>query len=900
MVELTQLYSGGIISSTGYNGKTCSLRYKVHPGSVNYWLTIDDRTVEIPEVFEETANYPLATMSPTMTGPAVAIDTENETIHFARPVWNYRGELVDGVHYVISSSGTVRESMEIGFYPYFRFDDVQKRLELHSFSPLTDDRTCWPYDRYHISADGWFRPEYAYDVGYGDSGYYNKTVSDIICLYHEAEPDYHPVSAVDLGLSVNWASCNLGAAAPERIGEYFAWGEIEPKGRFTLENYRFTGSYGRMSKYNRGDRKTKLDPEDDAASVKCGGGWRIPSGEEWQELIDNCDWEWVSINGVPGTRLTSRINGKSLFFPAGGCCEDDVWKLAHLGLYLSSGLDTASSSEGYIIQVGQLGDSDPMVSGYFSRTDGFSIRPVCEVPLEEIRLDRTSLDLAPGQTAVLNAFVVPRNATDKVISWSSSDESVATVTAAGEVTAHNEGTATVTAANAGSGKTASCAVTVRSDAPAGIPGAVDLGLSVKWATFNIGATKPEEYGDYYSWGNTVHRGESETDDALNVNNGYIRYNTDSRWGEVDNKTRLELEDDVAQVKLGGKWRMPSREEFEELIENCDWTFGVDMNGISGARAASKVYDCDIFFPWAGCLDASLYDVGYRGAYWSSSLDAGDPLQAYVLYVGYSAYLYTYYRNNGLPIRPVYDDSIVPVGSVGLDKGSLTLSIGEIQSLEATVLPADASARTIRWSSSDESVAAVSPSGEVLGVTAGSATITAASLDGSRKATCRVTVNPEGADSHILYSTTDGQPVVVFIWSDFGAGLISNRYVGSWGVLTFDGPVSWVGGCAFSNNDNLREIGIPETVTVIGNQAFLGCGNLVEITIPERVESIYDEAFDGCIGLTRVTVCAKLPPEIGRNCFEGSGCPIYVPAGSVDAYKSAEGWSTYADRIRAMP
>ena len=127
---------------------------------------------------------------------------------------------------------------------------------------------------------------------------------------------------MDLGLSVKWATCNVGAFFPEDLGDLFAWGETESKSSFSVENYRFRLSGGdvedlRFSKYNtmyaRGivDNKIQLDPEDDAARMIWGATWRMPTKDEFQELIENCDCSRE--NG--GTRLTSRINGKVLFLP---------------------------------------------------------------------------------------------------------------------------------------------------------------------------------------------------------------------------------------------------------------------------------------------------------------------------------------------------------------------------------------------------------------------------------------------------------------------------------------------------------------------------------------------------------------------------------------------------------
>ena len=149
---------------------------------------------------------------------------------------------------------------------------------------------------------------------------------------------------VDLGLSVKWATCNIGAEEPEDYGDYFAWGELEPKESYTWENYRF-GVGGelpferKLSKYNtdrkRGpvDNKTTLDRVDDVANVRWGGSWRIPTLEEWTELRRNCTWTADSINGVKVFKGTSNIPGytdRSIFLPAADYWTSSLYELAPL------------------------------------------------------------------------------------------------------------------------------------------------------------------------------------------------------------------------------------------------------------------------------------------------------------------------------------------------------------------------------------------------------------------------------------------------------------------------------------------------------------------------------------------------------------------------------------------
>ena len=115
--------------------------------------------------------------------------------------------------------------------------------------------------------------------------------------------------------------------------------------------------------------------------------------------------------------------------------------------------------------------------------------------------------------------------------------------------------------------------------------AVDLGLSVKWAAYNVGATKPEEYGGYYAWGETEEKSNYTWGTHKWCNGSYdtmTKYCTNSSYGTVDNKIVLDPEDDVAHVKWGGDWRMPTFGELHELYSNCTWLW-ITINGINGYK-----------------------------------------------------------------------------------------------------------------------------------------------------------------------------------------------------------------------------------------------------------------------------------------------------------------------------
>ena len=187
------------------------------------------------------------------------------------------------------------------------------------------------------------------------------------------------------------------------------------------------------------------------------------------------------------------------------------------------------------------------------------------------------------------------------------------------------------------------------------PEAVDLGLSVKWASWNVGAYAPEVYGDYYAWGETETKSEYNWSTYKWCNGSYknlTKYITDSSFGIVDNKTVLDPDDDVAHVKLGGNWRMPTDEEWTELRTQCSWSW-TSQNGVKGRKVTGPNGN-SIFLPAAGGRsDAYLSGAGSYGYYWSSSLYTDIPNGAW--YVDF--YSDNVSRNDndrccGFSVRPV--------------------------------------------------------------------------------------------------------------------------------------------------------------------------------------------------------------------------------------------------------
>ncbi len=198
--------------------------------------------------------------------------------------------------------------------------------------------------------------------------------ADIVIEYYQDVP-YDKVGGnsdyVDLGLSVKWATRNVGAAGPEGIGGYYSWGETETK-RSPL-TYKFSDGQGGLTKYDGTDGKSVLDPEYDVAHVKWGGTWRMPTSDEISELIENCTWTWASVNGEIGFLITSNKPGytdRSIFLPyyyAGSSGEVGYWS----GSFNADSNDIDCTASLWICFDGY------MRSGYCYRGGQQPVRPVC-------------------------------------------------------------------------------------------------------------------------------------------------------------------------------------------------------------------------------------------------------------------------------------------------------------------------------------------------------------------------------------------------------------------------------------------------------------------------------------------------------------------------------------------
>ena len=598
---------------------------------------------------------------------------------------------------------------------------------------------------------------------------------------------------VDLGLSVKWATCNLGASYPEQYGDYYAWGETEPyyygsaqypkwkEGKedgysWRSNKYAVTDDEDNtlLTKYNRHsslgldgfvDYKIVLEYDDDAASVKLGSSWRTPTGQEFQELIDNCIWIETEMCGVEGYLITSAVPGyedKSIFMPYTG----DYWytELEEYsgGFYWTSSLYSGNS------QGAEYFSLESIETSAYYRFVGGTIRPVIGSTVEDIKgisISKTELPLALNATYQIEVSML--DSVGKVLSfnqeldivWTTDNADVAVVEN-GLIKAVGPGTCTIFVSYGE--YSAECFVTVED--PYDVePESVDLGLSVKWATFNIGSFRPDMVGDFFAWGEVAPYYEPGYAESLNPvwkdgkSDGYSLSSyqwaepADSTSGYVitkyekkDGKTVLDAADDAAVQTWGGEWRMPDKQEFEELMAMCSWEFVVE-NGVKGYRVTSNIEgytDKSIFLPITESRSGTTLYSDQEGYYWSRNVNGNNPSTAWYLYIDeeYESVWY-HYRYQGRAVRPVCpSDTWQGITSIEFDSTAADVAIGYTASLSCRILSGteDYSFLGITsWTSSDTSIVTVNDYGVIHGIKEGVATITAYYND--MYAECQVTV-----------------------------------------------------------------------------------------------------------------------------------------------------------------
>ncbi len=393
---------------------------------------------------------------------------------------------------------------------------------------------------------------------------------------------------------------------------------------------------------------------DDAARLMWGDHWYVPTKADMTELYI------AATEGEGSTRISADRSATEFEFT--GKMEgytDNVLRLPALDAqlyHISAPYWTGTDNLALCLHLTQH-TTITYNNGWHTYwgggvSGGNYVRPVCALlnyigSVSSLALESTSLKMTKGSAETIRCTALPESAL-QAVEWTSSDESVVTVSAYGDVKGISGGKATVTASSMdGTGVTASCEIEVLEFA------AVDMGLSVKWADVNVGARKPEEPGSYFAWGE-IETKERFGDFTYRWGEEYDmhKYCTSYGQGDRDDKTSLDAEDDVATVSFGSMWHIPTTEEMDELRTKCTWKWTA-LNGVDGYEVTGPSGE-SIFLPAAGFYDYNgFHDGGSIGQYWSRSLDVDNNNQAHVLrFSGTACDCISFDRFCGLSVRPV--------------------------------------------------------------------------------------------------------------------------------------------------------------------------------------------------------------------------------------------------------
>ena len=294
---------------------------------------------------------------------------------------------------------------------------------------------------------------------------------------------------------------------------------------------------------------------------------------------------------------------------------------------------------------------------------------------------------------------------------------------------------------------------------------VDLGLpsGTLWATFNVGAFSPEEYGDYFAWGETETKDDYSWQTYKHCYGSYNsinKYCIQKEYGAncfMDYLTELVPEDDAARAAWGDDWEMPSLLQFDELIYREYTTIEDvydDQQVFLGAKITSKFNGNSIFLPAAGHRIGTALEGEGQGFYLTRSLSLSYSCDCYSFDPNsISHYLSGNSREHGCSVRPVRSKPHVKAEEIVLDQTQVSVANAATIQLKATVLPENTDNKWLVWESSDETVAAVNSTGWVTGISDGTCTIICRTTDGSGVyAECQVTVETHDPSIELDYTS----------------------------------------------------------------------------------------------------------------------------------------------------
>lgn len=527
----------------------------------------------------------------------------------------------------------------------------------------------------------------------------NKTAPIEVVVVKKQQQEV-PAEAVDLELPSGtlWAAFNVGATKPEEYGLYFAWGEThgyrgnEPH-FFGWSNYKWcNGGYNKLTKYCSKaeygvvDNKTTLDLADDAARANWGAPWVMPTDEQIRELQKNCKTEWTEKNGVSGMLYTSKLNGKSVFFPAAGIrWENEIdWVGSGSWFFWSS---TVSVIEPY--KAGDLSRDNYIYYGasYIytsSRYFGRSVRPVIssnQTPIEypDLKVAPQKLTLEVGEKVTFDITA----GSGKYDAISKNDD-VATASVNGKevtIVGVSVETTTVVIKDTETNQEAPIQIEViKPSVPTTPAEAIDLGLpsGTKWASYNLGAAKIEDYGCYFAWG------ETEEKDRYKWSTYTLCDDGNERKCHNIGSDIAGTQYDVARQMWGGSWQMPDYDHWLELKDNTSYSM-TTINGVSCCKLTGP-NGKSIYLPASGQFDdyRVVYD-GSVGNYWSSS-KYGESTAYMAFFTNESGGFLTWGNSNrciGYTIRPVIPGDKPVFPDLKLSANSLTLDEGTSGTVQVT-------------------------------------------------------------------------------------------------------------------------------------------------------------------------------------------------------------------------
>lgn len=462
-------------------------------------------------------------------------------------------------------------------------------------------------------------------------------------LQTSTAPEY-----VDLGLSVMWATCNIGATKPSSNGKFYQWGGTRD----------MSGAVDGWSTYPSHDESNSvLDPTEDIATITYGPKWRIPTDKEWTELRNNCTWTWES----GGERITSNVKGytdKSIYLPATGEYDGrSTHVYSSMGYYWSSSLNTSVLDKAYIVRFDYSYGDDVILRESEPRNYALAVRPVYDPSIKA-----HSITKIPGQPATVEAS-----------GWKDYYQ----CTECGDYFEDSKGVFRIGGEEdllAWKSEGGNGYLSKLPPEPA-FEEYVDLGLpsGILWASCNLGASRPWAYGGYYQWGGTKDMSSSNVSD---------KYPSHDNSSDV-----LDPTEDIASITLGGGWRIPTAEEWVELKEHSTWTWTTDYSdtGVAGRIVTSNVSgytDKQIFLPAAGERRGDNFNFkGVYGYYWSSSLNTETPNEAFYVFfrnnsVNWDHYAYGGNRSYAKSVRPIFDRNF-EIGTVITSTGLEGMYVGDV-------------------------------------------------------------------------------------------------------------------------------------------------------------------------------------------------------------------------------